>query len=302
MKKTFIALAVAAVAATSANAAVVYEKEGTKVEVGGSVRLLVTQKNGDSTDLTDDGSRVTVQATHDLGNGLSALGYGEFGLKDNLNTRKAYVGFEHKDIGTLTFGNQATTSDELGLADPTVKFGGFEHTVFQDEGKKVVKFKSQKLDNGLSFGASYVFNNTATRTLFDDSSYIVAAFYENKFGDVDAKGNVGYVYKDGAHEAQVSAGAEFSNVSLGVDYALNKNKGSNKLAHKVQLGASFKFNDDTKAYTAARYLTADKTVGFAVGVKHNLHKQVETFVEYNGEKKDKAKLENTVYAGLRVSF
>ena len=34
MKKTLVALAVAAVAATSANAAVVYNQDGTKVEVG----------------------------------------------------------------------------------------------------------------------------------------------------------------------------------------------------------------------------------------------------------------------------
>ena len=39
MKKTLVALAVAAVAATSANAAVVYNQDGTKVDVGGQVRF-----------------------------------------------------------------------------------------------------------------------------------------------------------------------------------------------------------------------------------------------------------------------
>lgn len=43
MKKTLVALAVAAVAATSANAAVVYDQDGSKVEVGGSLRLLLTK-------------------------------------------------------------------------------------------------------------------------------------------------------------------------------------------------------------------------------------------------------------------
>ncbi|WP_436799176.1 hypothetical protein [Pasteurella multocida] len=42
MKKTIVALAVAAVAATSANAATVYNQDGTKVDVGGSVRLRFT--------------------------------------------------------------------------------------------------------------------------------------------------------------------------------------------------------------------------------------------------------------------
>lgn len=44
MKKTIVALAVAAVAATSANAATVYNQDGTKVDVNGSVRLLLKKK------------------------------------------------------------------------------------------------------------------------------------------------------------------------------------------------------------------------------------------------------------------
>ena len=41
MKKTLAALIVSAVAASAANAAVVYDNEGTKVELGGSLRLIL---------------------------------------------------------------------------------------------------------------------------------------------------------------------------------------------------------------------------------------------------------------------
>lgn len=44
MKKTIVALAVAAVAATSANAATVYNQDGTKVDVNGSVRLILKKE------------------------------------------------------------------------------------------------------------------------------------------------------------------------------------------------------------------------------------------------------------------
>lgn len=56
MKKTLVALAVAAVAA-SANATIVYNQNGTKVDVGGRVDVMLG-KFGDSqrTDLRNNGS------------------------------------------------------------------------------------------------------------------------------------------------------------------------------------------------------------------------------------------------------
>lgn len=129
MKKTLIALAVAAVAATSANATVVYQKDGTKVEVGGSIRLHLNKKTDKRADLSDNGSRVIVKGSHDIGEGFSVLGYTELGFAGELGsggvtTRRLYAGLEHKDIGALTLGRQLTTADNFGVADPTYPFGG----------------------------------------------------------------------------------------------------------------------------------------------------------------------------------
>ncbi len=62
MKKTIVALAVAAVAATSANAATVYNQDGTKVDVNGSVRFLLKKEKDMRGDLIDNGSRVFFQS------------------------------------------------------------------------------------------------------------------------------------------------------------------------------------------------------------------------------------------------
>ena len=87
MKKTVIALAIAAFAATgAANAATVYNQDGTKVELGGSARIFLGKAGHDfgknnfgksqRGDLKDDGSRIKVNASHTLDNGLSAfVGY-----------------------------------------------------------------------------------------------------------------------------------------------------------------------------------------------------------------------------------
>ena len=45
MKKTLAALIIGAFAASAANAAVVYDNEGTKVEIGGSLRLILEKTN-----------------------------------------------------------------------------------------------------------------------------------------------------------------------------------------------------------------------------------------------------------------
>lgn len=67
MKKTLIALAVAATAATSANATVIYEQEGTKLDLDGRVALQIANHTDKRTDLVDKGSRVRVRVFQSIG-------------------------------------------------------------------------------------------------------------------------------------------------------------------------------------------------------------------------------------------
>ena len=58
MKKTLAALIVTAFAASAANAAVVYDNEGTKVELNGSLRLIL-EKADAKTPLTNQLKKLT---------------------------------------------------------------------------------------------------------------------------------------------------------------------------------------------------------------------------------------------------
>ncbi|MFU2132775.1 porin [Gallibacterium anatis] len=168
MKKTLVALAVAAVAATSANAAVVYNQDGTKVEVGGQFRVLLTKNSGERADLKNPGSRVEIKATQDLGNGFSALAATQlrFSARDEAGDEKqdfndieaynVYAGFAQDQIGTLTFGKQNTNQDDLGISDYTYDLGDVKMTHNHDD--KAAKFRSVEW-NGLSFGADYFFGD-----------------------------------------------------------------------------------------------------------------------------------------------
>ena len=136
MKKTLAALIIGAFAASAANAAVVYDNEGTKVEIGGSLRLILekTNKGGDANQhthsgLKNAGSRLEVKAKHNLDSGYYALGYlqvrldgkqGTSATEDGfgtLRTKRAFVGLGHKERGEVTFGRQATTADSLSTAN-----------------------------------------------------------------------------------------------------------------------------------------------------------------------------------------
>jgi len=94
MKKTLAALIVSAFAASAANAAVVYDNEGTKVELNGSLRLILEKADakkydavGNSTKtansaLRNAGSRFGITVKHNLDNDFYALGRLEFRFDD----------------------------------------------------------------------------------------------------------------------------------------------------------------------------------------------------------------------------
>ncbi|MDG6790363.1 porin [Glaesserella parasuis] len=132
MKKTLVALAVAAFAA-SASAVTVYENEGTKVDFDGQLRLLLEKqaskvKGQSSTDghtnLKNNGSRFGISIKHNINENLYGFGRYETRLGRNskndagwgdVTTDEAYVGlggYGHE----VSFGKQAVIGDSIGQA------------------------------------------------------------------------------------------------------------------------------------------------------------------------------------------
>ncbi len=332
MKKTIVALAVAAVAATSANAATVYNQDGTKVNVNGSVRLLLKKEKDMRGDLIDNGSRVSFKASHDLGEGLSVLGYAELRFSKDVKDKKGkvnqpignevhakrlYAGFAYEGLGTLTFGNQLTIGDDVGVSDYTYFNSGI-NGVLITSGQKAINFKSAEF-NGFTFGGAYVFSGDANKdALRDGRGFVVAGLYNRQIGDVGFAFEAGYsqkyVKQKDKKEKAFLVGAELSyaGLALGVDYAQYKvtNVGGKKRA--LEVGLNYDLNDKAKVYTDFIWKkespkgNVKRTRTVAVGFGYKLHKQVETFVEGAwGRKKDadgKTTKDNVVGTGLRVHF
>ncbi|NBI42136.1 porin [[Haemophilus] felis] len=324
MKKTIVALAVAALAATSANAAVVYNQDGTKVEVKGSVRLLLQKETDKRTDLVDNSSRLEFAASQELGNDLSALGYARLNLTDKsfsdsqIKLDKAYAGFAFDGVGQLTFGKQATNGGDLGVANYTYALGDVNKVV--DDGNKVVHFTSADF-GGFKFGVDYVFATKSEKNELNDRAVVLAAFFDRKFGDVGVKFGTGLsnakVDKAFSRKAYtVASEVSFGPVALGVDYSTAKGTKAEKTQKEKALlvGVKYQVTDMVKVYTNYEVQRTDKmgkfdekTREFALGAGYNLHKNVETFLEGAKRKTTKANMNkatsnNIVQVGLRVHF
>lgn len=110
MKKTLIAASIAALAATSANAAVkIYESETGSLSSYGKVQLELENYDGENT-IQNQGSRFGFSGESKLDNGMTAFTNFEFrfqpGLenKDDMTVRNSYLGVKG-DFGSVKAGN-----------------------------------------------------------------------------------------------------------------------------------------------------------------------------------------------------
>ncbi|WIM83225.1 porin [Gallibacterium anatis] len=288
MKKTLVALAVAAVAATSANAAVVYNQDGTKVEVAGSFRVLLSKNTGERADLKNVGSRVIIKGTQDLGDGYSALANLEIRFDANdkksfgdIEAKRVYAGFAKEGVGTLTFGKQLTNLDDVAVSDYTYDLGGIKQT--KTSGDKVAKFRSADFA-GFSFGLDYLFgeknkeDKNGKHKYNADSGFGVSAFYTTPDFAADTRLNFE------AGFSQLKVAKRDRNVTQG-HYAIDKDHKVNAFLVGVELvsgpfslGVDYSQKKATDDVNSVAYkFTKD---GDAVDVPFNKIRELEVGVKY----------------------
>lgn len=175
MKKTLAALIVGAFAASAANAAVVYNNEGTKVELGGRLSVIAEQSNttvkGQKQQhgaLRNQGSRFHIKATHNFGDGFYAQGYLEtrlvtspngFILEDidgfgDITTKYAYVTLGNKALGEVKLGRAKTIADGITSAEDK-EYGVLDNSKYVPTNGNTVGYTFKGID-GLVLGANYL--------------------------------------------------------------------------------------------------------------------------------------------------
>ena len=316
MKKTLAALIVTAFAASAANAAVVYDNEGTKVELNGSLRLIMEKadkkvynaanqstKKANSA-LRNAGSRFGITVKHNLDNDFYALGRLEFRFDDTdsrdkfgrLYAKRAYVGLGSKATGDITFGRQVTIADELVQAnDYEYGFIPKEEYIPKD-GTGVVRYDYKGIE-GLQLSANYNFgqkNNEKGKALDPaiKNAFGFGALYTA--GDLDARFAYGHTsfetdasYKHRLDGFLASLGYKFGDFTLTGDFAYGHKKFDDEKTNKFYVAPGFAYQVLPASKVYGNYLyervkgenTKDKTHGFLLGADYQLHKQVVVFLE-----------------------
>lgn len=316
MKKTLAALIVSAFAASAANAAVVYDNEGTKVELNGSLRLIMEKADkkeydraGKSTKKTNSalrnaGSRFGITVKHNLDNDFYALGRLESRFDDtesrdqfgSLYAKRAYVGLGSKATGDITFGRQLTIADDLTQAND-YEYGFIPKGKYiPTSGTGVVRYDYKGIE-GLQLSANYNFgqtNNEKGKPLNPGikNAYAVGALYTA--GDLDARLAYGHTnFETGASYAHrldgvlASLGYKFGDFTLTGDFAYGHEKFDDEKTNKFYVAPGFAYQVLPASKVYGNYLyervkgenTKDKTHGFLLGADYKLHKQVVLFVE-----------------------
>jgi outer membrane pore protein F/outer membrane pore protein E len=168
-----------------AGAAVIYDQDDNKVELKGSLRLMLdgstarAREDGTSQyKLDDESSRIGFRFERKIDEKLKALVYYEWGndtqateSKDdtNLTNRQAYGGIHYDGIGEFDFGRVTVPFESVHQSDYTYEFGNNGALYYGGEKTKRVtggdnnyikrisntlKYTSDKY-NGFWFGASY---------------------------------------------------------------------------------------------------------------------------------------------------
>lgn len=312
MKKTLAALIVSAVAASAANAAVIYDNEGTKVELNGSLRLIMEKtsvKKGSNKSETDSalrnaGSRLGVTVKHNLDNEFYALGRYEARFDDTSSndgfggvyTKRAYVGLGSKVAGEIKFGRQLTIADDLSQAND-YEYGFIpKGDYIPTSGHSVVRYDYKGIE-GVQLSANYNFKQH-----YKDKGTPLKPGIKNAFalgalftaGDLDARFAYGHTnletlanYTHRVDGFLASLGYKFGDFTLTGDFGYAHAKKNDDKTNKFYVSPGFAYQVLPASKVYGNYLyervkgesDKEKTHGFLLGADYQLHKQVVVFLE-----------------------
>ncbi|HHF6934525.1 TPA: porin [Haemophilus influenzae] len=238
MKKTLAALIVGAFAASAANAVVVYNNEGTKVELGGRLSIIAEQSSATEDDqkqqhgtLRNQGSRFHIKATHNLGDGFYAQGYLETRFVSDytkeksdhfadISTKYAYVTLGNNTFGEVKLGRAKTIADEITTAEDK-EYGLLNNKKYIPTNGNTVGYTFNAID-GLVLGANYL--------LAQERDVQTVPGVGTKTGEV----TVGEINNG----IQVGAKYDANNIIVGIAYGRTNYRDSNKQRSSSSRGAT----------------------------------------------------------------
>ncbi|CED59361.1 Outer membrane protein [Moritella viscosa] len=314
MKKTILATAI--LLAGAANAAEVYNNEGTTVSLGGSFRGHVVIADSDNVKFEDAGSRFDIKASKELDDGVKAFGQveikytgdvttknskGEDGKTDGLYINNAFVGLSHDVYGTVVLGKQMGLNDDAFVYDFSYEHGNIyneDNALFGSDSEDQLKYTK-------AFGGASV-----VVSLMDQDTYAIGGTYEVAGLSLVASYNIANDRVD----ANTNAKTDNSTYAVGVSYALDS------LTLGAVYTASEVGNADNSAYgLGANYALgqasvyamfdatssdtkADERTELVIGADYEIVKDVKAYAEFGSTDPKSGSADEALYLGARVYF
>ncbi|MBL0478004.1 porin [Aeromonas veronii] len=305
MKKTILAIAIPALFASAANAAVIYDKDGTQVGITGNLRTQFASKHDDNAEDLAGRARIGLSTKVALNDTWSGLAKGEWqltsnksgesnGKEDDITSREVYVGLDGSQFGMIRFGQLDTVfNDVINKADIANENSGLA-SVYDGRQEGQVRYDGQW--NGVSFGASYITANTGYKNVASNNGIVQLT------GDLDR----GYAAKLG-YEAPFGlaliAGLEqkeFNDTVDNFDGAESKKDwglGASYTLEGLYLGASYS-NSKVKYYGVGD--NEEKTRGYELAASYNVDAWTPYVVYNNAETKETN--ERAIYTTLGLTY
>lgn len=217
MKKSFLALAVAALAATSistASAATVYDKDGTSLAVYGRVQsVLYSDKAGVSFDNRDGkgvDENATVKTSGRLGVDMRTQVYGDIAAfakmewdaadgdeKDSFSARYLWVGLDFAQAGQVKFGR----------FEPAIKYAISQTDIFDDWGCNGLAGNDDKRKSMLQYSwAGYGFDAIVSYGFANEGEQVDGGYHITR----DQEGKIINVSEANALDYSVSLAAGYT--------------------------------------------------------------------------------------------
>ncbi len=237
MKKTILAIAIPALFASAANAAVVYDKDGTSFDIYGRVQANYYGEHDDTDAELVGSSRLGWSGKVGLNNTWSGIAKTEWQVSaensDNkFNSRHVYVGLDGTQYGKIIFGQTDTAFYDV--LEPTDIFNEWGDVGNFYDGRQEGQIIYSNTFGGFKGKVSYQTNDDVAVKVTDigqgiketdvygpnvkrNYGYAAAAGYDFDFG---LGLNAGYAYSD--LESTVStASGDKKEWALGAHYAIN---------------------------------------------------------------------------------
>ena len=222
MKKSLIALAVAAFASSAVSAATVYDKDGTTFAVGGRVQSVYYSGQFDAAGNNDSSivntSRLNISGRSEIAPGIAAFGFAEWntadgdtgGNGDGMSARDQYIGVDFGKFGAVSVGRSYDALYQvIGVTDIYEDLGG--NGIFGDSDRRAGNIKYVWEGYGVYAAASFqsAKDDIAVEGANDDGvmsvnhGYSAVLGYTTPsvfFGPISVK--AGYTYLAGQNDAK----------------------------------------------------------------------------------------------------